>query len=173
MPEETKTEQNIKNPFDLIDNQKNNSQNENKNQKPDFMKNFMKKLAKRFWYPDPETWELNKKKDNQPNENIKSNENIDTVNTKSTLEQDIETEEKKEEKKNFNFENVMSWVSWVLDKIEKKIEDKTWIDFDAPLKRREERLANEWKNNEGKWIGTENQSIEDEIEKNNEDYLNK
>ena len=62
--------------------------------------------------------------------------------TSTTLEQDVEKQEKQEaEEKKFNFDNVMSWVSNVLDKIEKKIWEKTWIDFDAPLKKREEILA--------------------------------
>jgi len=72
------------------------------------------------------------------------NNNMNTVqnDTSTTLEQDVENQEKQEaEEKKFNFDNVMSWVSNVLDKIEKKIWEKTWIDFDAPLKKREERLA--------------------------------
>lgn len=82
----------------------------------------------------------------QVTEDKKAEENnkTDTVqnDTSTTLEQDVEKQEKQEaEEKKFNFDNVMSWVSNVLDKIEKKIWEKTWIDFDAPLKKREERLA--------------------------------
>ena len=67
---------------------------------------------------------------------------VEANNTSTTLEQDVENQEKQEaEEKKFNFDNVMTWVSNVLDKIEKKIWEKTWIDFDAPLKKREERLA--------------------------------
>ncbi|MBO4516229.1 hypothetical protein J5751_02080 [bacterium] len=69
------------------------------------------------------------------------------TNTNTTLEQDVTAQEsqkeQEEEKKKFSFDSIMSGVSGVLDKIEKKVEETTGIDLDAPLKKREENLSAE------------------------------
>ena len=136
MTDDTKQDQQTyknTNPYDLVDNQ----QKKEEKKSPDFMMKLMKKIAKMCGYPDPETWIKEKKA--ITNETGKAQQ--ETQQKDSTLEQDI----KEQEKKSINFESVMSGVSWVIDKIEKKVEEKTWIDFDAPLKRREEKLAQESK----------------------------
>ena len=72
----------------------------------------------------------------------------------------------------------MSWVTWVLDKIEKKVEEKTWLDLDAPLKKREEKLKKENEENKAEVATnttetTNEPTTENEVEKNNEEYLSK
>ena len=164
------------NPYDLVDNtnqndQSGNSRNSDAQESGKFFKKIIKAIAKMAWLPDPETWEP-----------AKANTPTNTAETKdTTLEQDVvaqeEQKKQEEEKKKFSFENVMSGVTWVLDKIEKKVEDKTWLDFDAPLKKREERLKNEQEAQnqaqpEKTEVTIENENKEeDPIEKNNEEYL--
>jgi len=156
-----------------------------------FFKKIVKSIAKTFWLPDPETGEPTKKvvewQSNQEN-----NTQTPTM-TETTLEQDVAAQEGKnpqeqqvEEKKKFSFESVMSGVSWILDKIEKKVEEKTWIDLDASLKKREENLANNtWETSTpttqtGQSIQpvqttaeqvTNSEENENTVEKNNEEYL--
>ncbi len=186
MPEENK------NPYDLVD-KSDQEKNNNNPQKESwvFLKKLIKGIAKLAWLPDPETWKSAK-------DSLGSNTSntVNESNTNTTLEQDVATQEeqkKQEEKKKFNFDSIMAWVSWVMDKIEKKVEEKTGIDFDAPLKKREENLNKENENNN--WENesqtplettkTEEQTVtqtttsttvnesapENEIEKNNEEYL--
>ena len=121
---------------------------------------MIKGIAKIAWLPDPETWEPAKATTKVAETNTPDT-NKPTTEADTTLEQDIAKQEnekkQEEEKKKFSFDSVMSWVSGVMDKIEKKISEKTWVDFDAPLKKREEKLQKE--------------SDENEVEKNNEEYL--
>lgn len=109
------------NPYDIIDN--NNQKIWNTNQEEKKSENFFKKIinaVKKFGTSNTKTWDISSDK------------------TTSLENQD--------EKKKFNFENVMSWVTWVLNKIENKIEEKN--DNQEPQ-----------------------QTTESEIEKNNEEYL--
>ena len=133
-----------RNPYDLVDHPQDNSgsQNSVKKESGQFLKKIVKTIAKIAWLPDPETWEPAK----AATEEAKPSNN-DSVNPGTTLEQDVVAQEKQqeekkqeEEKKKFSFESVMSGVTWVLDKIGKKVEEKTWIDLDAPLKKREDEL---------------------------------
>lgn len=111
------------NPYDLVD-------HDNQNQEE--------------WKTTPEE----KKSENFFQKIINAIKRIGASNTKTwDATQDKNTSlENQDEKKKFNFENVMSWVTWVLNKIEKKIEEKN-----------------------------DNQELqetpESEIEKNNEEYL--
>ena len=62
----------------------------------------------------------------------------------------------------------MSGVSGVLDKIGKKVEEKTWIDLEAPLKKREDNSnIKTWAVDNETW----QQCTENEVAKNNEEYL--
>lgn len=108
-----------------------------------FMNWIMKFIKDKTWKKAESTWEDKKIETKSTTPTTQVDNKVETINNQNTtLEQDVEIQEKKEaEEKKFNFDNVMSWVSNVLDKIEKKIWEKTWIDFDAPLKKREERLA--------------------------------
>ena len=197
MTEENKENLNqipVGNPFDLVD--KKSSETTSQNQTDElpwkFFKNLIKKIAKVSGLPDPETGKFDQDtQKNQNNSNTNPINNTDNtqnpVNTQSSLEQDIvaqeEQKKQEEEKKKFNFENVMSGVSGVLDKIEKKVWEKTGIDFDAPLKKREQKLNNEnantWQINTQTIQSTQptdtqttNPEIDkDPVEKNNEDYL--
>lgn len=208
MPEETTEKLNESpiqnwNPYNLIDHpeqfeNKESVQNwveEKKETKESgqFFKKIVKSIAKTFWLPDPETGEPTKKV-----VEWQSNQENDTQTaaaTETTLEQDVVAQEETKlqewsipevEKKNFSFENVMSGVSGVLNKIEKKVEEKTWIDLDAPLKKREENLANNTWETDTPITETEQpiQSVqptaeqvtttevnENPVEKNNEEYL--
>ena len=167
MPEENK------NPYDLVD-KNNQEKNDNNSQKESwvFVKKLIKGIAKIAWLPDPETWEPAKS-------NAPISTTTETQNT--TLEQDViaqeEQKEQEEEKKKFSFDSVMSWVSGVMDKIEKKISEKTWVDFDAPLKKREEKLQKESEENKAETTQSTAETTvqeptpENEVEKNNEEYL--
>ncbi len=73
----------------------------------DFMKWVVKFFAKIFGQPDPETWEMNKQK-------INTDELLKTSKDK--------------------FGDVMSGVTWFLDKIGNKVEKVTGLDLDAPIK---------------------------------------
>lgn len=176
MPEENKENLNqdiIKNwnPYDLVDHPNNPNQNNENNINMDtwkkepgkFLRKLIKTIAKMAWLPDPETGKP--AKDSSVVESTNKSTNETSLNSDTTLEQDViaqeEQETKEEEKKKFSFENVMSGVTWVLDKIEKKVEEKTWIDLDAPLKKREEKLNDEESQTEP----------EIEVDKNNEEYL--
>jgi len=110
------------NPYDLID-------NNNQNQKE--WKEIVEKKPENFFQKI-----------------INAIKKIGTSNTKTldTSPDKNTSLENQDEKKKFNFENVMSWVTWVLNKIEKKIEEK----------------------NENQEL---QQTPESEIEKNNEEYL--
>ena len=189
MPEENKENLNQDviqngNPYDLVDNtnqsnQNGNSKNSNTKEPGNFLRKLIKTIAKMAWLPDPETWAPAK----SATEDTKKPSNSDSVNPDTTLEQDVVAQEKQEEeKKKFSFENVMSWVSGVLDKIEKKVEEKTGLDLDAPLKKREERLQKEAEENKAEATkneatpsATESETVgsesENEVEKNNEEYL--
>ena len=193
-----------KNPYDLVDNVNQNTSpvvkqdtnsidqsqdmSNNKEESGQFFKKIIKGIAKMAWLPDPETWKpLKESAEWQTKPEVDSK---DSTNADTTLEQDIVAQEwekpqeqQVEEKKKFSFENVMSGVTWVLDKIEKKVEEKTWIDLDAPLKKREETLANNaWETNTP--IAEPEQPIqstpeqvtnpevnENPVEKNNDEYL--
>lgn len=110
----------------------------------------------------------------------------DIVAQEEAKAQDEQVKQEQVEKKNFSFENVMLGVSGVLNKIEKKVENTTWIELESPLKKVEENLANEtdkvWDTNTQ--IAEPEQTIqstneqaekpeinESSIEKNNEEYL--
>ena len=170
------------NPYNLIDNNQKGS-NTNSESKPteQFLTKIVKKIAKMAWLPDPETWKPFTEWDNTKA----------PVNTETTLEQDVVAKEEKaqeEEKKKLNFDNIMSWVTWVLDKIGKKVSEKTWIDLSNPLKKKEESPAKEETLNNTetqqtqlvqepqKDENTENSeatqnATENQVEKNNEEYL--
>lgn len=150
-----------KNPFDLIDEVSNKTSIDNKNEwkSENFFSNLIKKITKLLWL----WW----KKDKEAN----TNNTNPTNETNTTLEEDVTTKEKKaeenkkdqeDEKKNFSFDNIMSGVSDVLEKIEKKVEEKTWIDLDAPLKKREEKTSNETPATTQDWQSTP----ENEVNKN-------
>lgn len=176
------------NPYDLVDHTnstENNATDQSKGGPGPFLRWIIRFTAKLAGLPDPETWEPAKsdltQKSQTNTENLADQKDTPQVNTETTLEQDVIVQEKKEqqeeEKKKFSFENVMSWVSGVLDKIEKKVEEKTWLDFDAPLKKREEKKGSiEWKINDEEsdtQAKSDIQAIdENSIEKNNEEYLN-
>lgn len=163
-----------KNPYDLVD--KENIENkENKNSQnfeniknnfqektTNFLENIVRKIAKKAWLPDPKTGKPIT--DTETNETTKNN----TWNT--TLEQDIITQEKQEqeEKKNLNFENIMSGVWDVINKIGKKIWEKTWINLNAQEKQEPKQ---ESKSTES--TTTNEQIPENDIEKNNQEYLSK
>lgn len=162
-----------KNPYNLVDQNNTTEKNDNSQKESGlFLKKLIKGIAKIAWLPDPETWEPAKS-------NTPANTTTETKDT--TLEQDViaqeEQKKQEEEKKKFSFDSVMSGVSGVLDKIEKKVEDKTWLDFDAPLKKREERLKNEQEAQKQAQSAQTNAPVENDnkeenpIEKNNEEYL--
>ena len=167
------------NPYDLVDNdvnqnnQNGNSTNSNTQEPGQFFKKIIKSVAKMAWLPDPETGEPAKSQATSTWNNIENNNTAsETTNTTSTtLDQDVvaqEEQKKQEEKKTFSFDSIMSGVSGVLDKIEKKVEEKTWIDLDAPLKKREVDLNTEtWVINNEAW----QQTIKNEVAKNNDEYL--
>ena len=175
MPEENK------NPYDLVD-KNNQEKNDNNSQKESwvFVKKLIKGIAKIAWLPDPETWEPAKTTKNTTETNTPDT-NKPTTEADTTLEQDIAKQEnekkQEEEKKKFSFDSVMSWVSGVMDKIEKKISEKTWVDFDAPLKKREEKLQKESEENKAETTQNTAETTvqeptpENEVEKNNEEYL--
>lgn len=136
------TEEN-KNPFDLVDKADEKTLTAKVNEKSwQFFENLIQKIAKLLWMPDPKTWAkfLDTNTDN-PAQGKSATEN-------KTLEQDIsnQSDEKKEEK--FSFDNIMSGVSDVLGKIGKKVEEKTWIDLNNPLKKKDETINNEEWNSE-------------------------
>lgn len=180
MSEQNKDQKPIQNwnPYDLVDNENQKKENTNPEKKESgiFVKKIVKIIAKLAWLPDPETWVS----ENTSKPAEKQNEK--TTKQETTLEQDVVAQEeqkaKEEEKKAFNFDKIMSWVTWVLDKIEKKVEEKTWLDLDAPLKKREEKLKKESEENKTEaatnTIETANEpTTENEVEKNNEEYLSK
>lgn len=153
MSDET-TIQNL-NPYDLVDHvdEKLEDTNPKENAPEQFLKRIIKAIAKKLWLPDPETW--------KPFED-NSTKWTNTTNWDSVLEQDAYTQKGENiewEKKNFNFENVMSGVTWAIDKIKKKVEE-TWL-----KKTKDDK--------ESIWISQWQTETEQEIEKNNEDYLNK
>ena len=182
MAEENKNQNPKTNPYDLVDNenQKKESTNPEKKESGLFVKKIIKTIAKLAWLPDPETGVA--ANDSKPTEK----QDKQTTNQETTLEQDVVAQEeqkaKEEEKKMFNFDNIMSGVTGVLDKIEKTVEEKTWLDLDAPLKKREEKLKLEWKDNVAKQdyskdseenVKQEPTTMDNEIERNNEEYLSK
>ena len=169
-----------KNPFDLVDK---NTEAENtalKQESGIFVKKLIKGIAKIAGLPDPETW-ASAKTSEKSAETATPGTNKLVNETNTTLEQDVEKQEEQkkqeDEKKKFNFENVMSWVTWVLDKIEKKVEEKTGLDLDAPLKKREEKLQKEAEGTKTETTQntttetTNEPAPENEVEKNNEEYL--
>lgn len=170
-----------KNPYDLVD-QNNTTEKKDNPQKESwvFLKKLVKGIAKIAWLPDPETWTPNKTTE-KPAETATPDTNKPANETNTTLEQDVakqeEQKKQEDEKKKFNFENVMSWVSWVLDKIGKKVEEKTWLDLDAPLKKREEKLQKEADKKKTETTSNTTETTvnepapENEVEKNNEEYL--
>jgi len=170
-----------KNPYDLVDNE---------NQKPkettysisekasNFLEDFVRKIAKKAWLPDPKTWEP------ANTDTAVANNTANNANRNTTLEQDIATQEwdKKQEEKKFNFENVMSWVSWVLNKIWEKVEEKVKsIDIDNIIKENNDNTTNyteknetiQNKENSNVWSENKenNNQTENKVEKNNEEYL--
>ena len=64
-----------------------------------------------------------------------------------------------------------------MDKIEKKVEEKTGLDFDAPLKKREEKLQKESQESKTEETQSTTETTvqepapENPVEKNNEEYL--
>lgn len=182
MAEENKNQNPKTNPYDLVDNENQKKENTNPEKKESglFVKKIIKTIAKLAWLPDPETGVA--ANDSKPVEK----QDKQTTNQETTLEQDVIAQEKQkaneEEKKKFNFDNIMSGVTGVLDKIEKTVEEKTWLDLDAPLKKREEKLKLEWKDNVAKPDYSKNSeenvkqeptTMDNEIERNNEEYLSK
>lgn len=173
------------NPYDLVDNENQKKENTNPEKKESglFVKKIIKTIAKLAWLPDPETGVA--ANDSKPAEK-QEKQDKQTTNQETTLEQDVIAQEEQkaneEEKKKFNFDNIMSGVTGVLDKIEKTVEEKTWLDLDAPLKKREEKLKLEWKDDVAKPdyskdskqdVKQDTTTIDDEIERNNEEYLSK
>lgn len=111
------------NPYDLVDHDNQNQEEKKTDIEEKKSENFFQKIInaiKRIGASNTKTWDV-------------------TPDKNTSLEN-------QGEKKKFNFENVMSWVTWVLNKIEKKIEEKN--------------------NNQEL-----QQTPESEIEKNNEEYL--
>ena len=170
-----------KNPYDLID-QNNTTEKKDNSQKGSwvFLKKLVKGIAKIAGLPDPETWAPAKATEKPAGGTTPdTGKQVNEENT--TLEQDVakqeEQKKQEDEKKKFNFENVMSWVSWVLDKIEKKVEEKTGLDLDAPLKKREEKLQKEAEATKTETTPSTTETTvnepapENEVEKNNEEYL--
>lgn len=168
------------NPYDLVDNanqvQSENSSTLEKKESGQFFKKIIKSVAKMAWLPDPETGKPSNEQSqnvwNNTEQNNTTNETANMTNTNTTLEQDVTAQEsqkeQEEEKKKFSFDSIMSGVSGVLDKIEKKVEETTGIDLDAPLKKREENLSAEtWVANNEAW----QQNTENEVAKNNDEYL--
>ena len=168
------------NPYDLVDNasqvQSENSSTLEKKESGQFFKKIIKSVAKMAWLPDPETGKPSNEQSqnvwNNTEQNNTTNETANMANTNTTLEQDVTAQEsqkeQEEEKKKFSFDSIMSGVSGVLDKIEKKVEETTGIDLDAPLKKREENLSAEtWVANNEAW----QQNTENEVAKNNDEYL--
>ena len=170
-----------KNPYDLVD-QNNTTEKKDNPQKGSgiFVKKLIKGIAKIAWLPDPETWAPAKAAEKTA-ENATPYTSKAVNETNTTLEQDVakqeELKKQEDEKKKFNFENVMSWVTWVLDKIEKKVEEKTGLDLDAPLKKREEKLQKEAEATKTEAAPSTTETTtnepapENEVEKNNEEYL--
>lgn len=184
MTEENKNQKT--NPYDLVDKESQNVENTKPEQKESgtFVKKIVKTIAKLAWLPDPETGATGN------NDKPAEKQGEKNANQETTLEQDVVAQEeqqaKEEEKKKFNFDNIMSGVTWVLDKIEKKVEEKTWLDLDAPLKKREEKLKEKWTDNTQTEVSSETSKPEEkveekieetteenEVEKNNEEYLSK
>ena len=110
-----------------------NTQNtEKKTDEPhDITKQIVKFIAKLTWQPDPETWK-------------QITQAPQTSGNESNATETSET-------KKIDFDSVMAWVSWfidkvwqtkvvssvtwVLDKIENKIEEKTWISLDQAIQK--------------------------------------
>lgn len=112
--------------------QDNNKTTENKWDEPhDITKQIVKFIAKLTWQPDPETWK-------------QITQAPQTSGNESNATETSET-------KKIDFDSVMAWVSWfidkvwqtkvvssvtwVLDKIENKIEEKTWISLDQAIQK--------------------------------------
>ena len=171
------------NPYDIIDNDNQKNQNVNgtnlDTQEPGkFLKKIIKSVAKMAWLPDPETGEPAKSTWNNAENNNQTNEAANIVST--TLDQDVVAQEEQktqeEEKKTFSFDSIMSGVSGVLDKIGKKVEEKTWLNLDDPLKKREEESQQEAEKNKTEATPSTTETTnepapENEVEKNNEEYL--
>lgn len=75
-------------------------------------KKIIQFIAKLAGQPDPETW---------------------AANTTAKTAQPADQGNQAIQNNTANFDNIMSWVTWFLDKIWNKIEDVTWINLDAPI----------------------------------------
>jgi len=159
-----------KNPYDLID-KENTEKKENKDSQnfeniknnfqekaTNFLENIIRKIAKKAWLPDPKT--------GKPITDTKANETPNNI-WSTTLEQDIVTQEQ-EEKKNLNFENIMSGVWDVINKIGQKIWEKTWINLNPQEKQEQKQESNETES-----TTINDQTTENKVETNNEELSNK
>lgn len=137
------TEEN-KNPFDLVDKENKiaNISKEVSDKWWKFLENLVRKIAKMLWLPDPKAWLKDWNETTKEETKEKKGNATDTQST--TLEQDISSKEGTK----MSFDNIMSSVTWVLKDIGEKVSEKTWIDFNNPLKKKDETVNNEEWNSE-------------------------